>query len=473
MSNIPIIGGPAIADAVSRTDLLLGRRGAIRSLRDADAWFEQRPVQLSAGGDVRSTPDGQAALITVATLLRRAGFPVWTSEPADGDLLVGPYRGRALKDVLSSFGVRYADRGLSLPPAAREVLLGDVQPCLPSSVHLTWDGWVAAVRRPGDRLAERPGCRLAPLLAAALVVSEIMESHLGVLEAGWRDVTMSLWDPTSPEPLLAHGPALRWLPQSWMLVGLGHLGQANAWCISHLPYDDGTGELWLADDDLVTAANISTGILTESSTLTDAYGRPPRKTRVVADAVERAGRVTRLLESRLPTSARFHEGLPRILLVGVDNLDLRRALSDFNWPLAIDAGLGSTPSSFDSIALHAFDGAGVTSHDINAWADGPQPAVADHDGIFDDLRRSGLDECGIVTLASRKVACAYVGMIASSLAISEALRRTMTGPAVGSLSVVLDAHVIRGQQVTATNPRAPLIDAGPRQAAAPQDDAAV
>ena len=455
---------PAVADIVSRTDLLLGRRGAINALADAEGWFEQRPVRITAAPGACSTAEGQSALITLSTLLRRAGFPVQLDRAPSDDILIGPHRGRSLSEVLTGFGVSITETSSRATPnpRAREVLIGDAAVTHPRATQLTWDGWVAAVRQPGDRLQERAGCILAPLLSAALVVSEIMGSHLGVLDACWRDVTSSLWDPLAADPTAAQGPALNWLPVSWLLIGLGHLGQANAWCLAHLPYSDGDGEVWLADDERITKANLSTGVLTEPTALRSDYGRPALKTRLVAAAAERAGRRTRLLESRLSPSAHLLGDGPSIALVGVDNLELRRGLSDLALPLAVDAGLGSTPSSFDSLALHVFASDGPSSHDIAAWSEQPEPTVDTNAPVFEELRRGGLDECGLVTLASKKVACAYVGMTAACLSVAEALRRSLAGPALASASVVLNAQITRGEHVRTADLRVPMVQSEQR-----------
>ena len=91
----------------------------------------------------------------------------------------------------------------------------------------------------------RPICKVS---AAALAVSDIFHYVVGHDDAGWRAVTLSLWDPLATDAERAVGTTLTRLPDQWMLVGLGHLGQAYAWCIGYLPPREREGKIWLCDD---------------------------------------------------------------------------------------------------------------------------------------------------------------------------------------------------------------------------------
>jgi hypothetical protein len=434
--------GQQLSDTISRTNLLLARRGLLTDLTAAGQWFALRGVHIDVGADACQTPSGQAAALTAVTLARRAGLPVTANAIAgDSPVHTGPWRNWKLSAALTELGAIIAAAGQT----KTVVTIGDaLAPPADVRLQVSWDAWIASVRPDGVRLAERDGCALAPIAAAALAVSEIFHHHIGHLDAAYRPVALSLWHPLSPTPETAPGPALARLPNAWMLVGLGHLGQANAWCLSNLPYADGRGELWLVDDDLAAPANISTGVLTTASdVVAGPVGTARRKTRIVAAAAERAGRPTRLVEQRLPSTYRYEPGQADIALIGVDNIDLRRRLTDFGWPLCVDAGLGAGPSSFDTISIHTFP-SDTCSRDIQAWQQPRRSAVDVDVAAFDALLAAGLDQCGVVMLAGQAVAAAFVGMLAACLTVAEVLRRTCGAAGLDALSTSLDIPSPRG-----------------------------
>ena len=284
----------------------------------------------------------------------------------------------------------------------------------------------------------RHGCILAAIAAGALGVSEAFHCFLGHLDAGWRPVSVSLWDPFASRPQEAIGPKLTHLPDEWMLVGLGHLGQAYAWCLGFLPYAPGQGSVWLVDDDYASAANVSTGVLTSPS---DAGPDPRLKTRICSRWLEDAGLRTRLLEWRLPESYHWEPGYPGVALIGVDNFGLRRRLSQIAWPLCVDAGLGSAATSFAAMSLHSFPGQ-LQSSDVVAWSGAAIPAVLPP--ALAELEGTATDQCGVVMLAGQAVGAAFVGTIAGCLVVAEPLRRIAGGAALDALTVSLDLPSPRG-----------------------------
>jgi hypothetical protein len=433
--------GQQLVDATSRTHLLLAHLGLIEDLDEAESWLNSRQIHLMVGVEASRDSFAQAAAATVVTLAQRASFSV-SIEVGDLDAMIssGIGSGQRLPQFLISLGAKIADR----PASAAGVAIGNVQ--APASnrspqIQITWDGWVAGVRPIGQRLGERPGCVLASIAAAALGVSELFLHHIGHVDASWRDVTLSLWDPLSPDPASATGTLLTRLPDRLMLVGLGHLGQAFAWCIAHLPYKQDDGEVWLIDDDCVSAANISTGVLTG---LIDYSREGVQKTRLVGAILEQVGLKTRLLECRLPLSYRWEPGHPDVALIGIDNLGLRRRLSGIEWPLCVDAGLGSTASSFAALSIHSFPGC-QSSTEIESWKESNPPIAADSLApAFLSLTKSTTDQCGMVMLANQAVAAAFVGMVAACLAVSEPLRRLHGGAGIDVVSLSLGLPNPRG-----------------------------
>ena len=436
------VTGQHLVDTTSRTHLLLARAGAVNTLQEAGERLAARHVVVAVGRDACHDPFGQAATLTAVTLAVRASLTV-SVEVDDPQAIVsaGPWRGTELLEALLELGAipRLAADRVSTKsrvtigaPSATTAHADDID------LQVTWDGWVSAVRTAGTRLPERHGCVLAAVAAAALAISEIFLQMTGHLDAGWRALTLSLWDPLATDARTAFGPRLDRLPNQWELIGLGHLGQAAAWCVSLLPYRPGDGETWLVDDDVAKDANVSTGVLT---TIDDAVigptGTARRKTRLVASALERAGRPTRLVEHRLTTQQRWDEARPSVAIIGVDNLQTRRHLSDVGWPLCVDAGLGSTSSSYNALTVYTLDDR-QNSQGIAAWAQSSTQLQTTDIAAFDDLRSKGVDECGIVMLADRAVAAAFVGIIGACLAMSEPLRRLHGAPGFQCVSISLD-----------------------------------
>ena len=210
--------------------------------------------------------------------------------------------------------------------------------------------------------------------------------------------------------------------------------------------------MWLTDDDVAAGANVSTGVLTRLQDAEQTANWPARpKTRLVAAAMENAGARAHLIERRLSPAERWDEHRPSVALLGVDDIVIRRRLSEIGWPLCMDAGLGSTPSSYNSMSIYALDGA-LTSTEISAWRQEHPAAAPDTSGVlYDKLRGEGIDECGVVMLAGRAVAAAFVGMIAACLAISEPLRRLHGGPMLSSLGLSLES----GKPVCGLRPDGP------------------
>lgn len=459
--NVASPTGQQLVDTTSRTHLLLAKAGLVDSLEEAGLWLAARRIAVRVGADACNDEYGQAAALTAVSLAARASIPV-TVTVADprAILSAGPWKGLMLGETLGLLGDLNVHQDNSadviLPPLKAELLIGESTESRRSGasegdiprLQVSWDGWVAGVRSAGERLPERNGCVLAAAAAAALAVSEVFSHLAGHLDAAWRDISLSLWDPLAADPFKTIGPRLDWLPDRWQIVGLGHLGQAAAWCISLLPYPARSGEVWLVDDDFATEANISTGVLTmPSDASVGPAGDALRKTRLVSKALERAGRPTRMIENRLDTNqTRWNPAFPSVALIGVDNLDTRRHLSKVGWPLCVDSGLGSTASSFDALSIYALD-TSQSSAEIMAWRTQEADSGSDPVPAFNELRSQGVDECGIVMLQGRAVGASYVGMTAAALATCEPLRRLHGSPGIRCVGLSLDQGVPTGASV--------------------------
>lgn len=424
------------ADEISRVVLLHLTDGTATSLEDAERLLDARHLTLHPAPGLLTTAAGQAAILTAALTAVRTFGAVHVTLPEDARVRDGVYRGRLLSDTLRQEGAHVNDGPADL--SSTVIVLGSAGEVQPESgglvLHAGWDGWVATVS-PIPRPAVVEGNVLAAIAAAALAVGEAF-AHARALpggDAGYQTLQLNLLGPD-----VTSGPDLRYAPASWWLVGLGHLGQAYGWVISHLPYDDsGSVEVTLQDTDRSSPANHSTSVLTP-------YGsRGVPKARLVAGGLEDAGLRTRIIERPLDENLHLRdEETHTVALIGVDNLPTRRALSAIGWPLAIDVGLGAHTQDHTAISMHRFPGS-KSSHDIPAWQDHSQPerAIPVTPG-FEDLNIR-FDRCGVVTLAGKAIGVPFVGAIAACLAVTEALKQLhgLPGTEVAGLDIATGHHV--------------------------------
>lgn len=421
---------PLRADDVHRTALLAMHDDSQPTLDAALTAHAATGVVLCANEGTCRDVTGQAALLTaVATAVRAFGTVMVLAECPDAMITVGALDGLTLAEVIAQEGARLAPYTTVLETNAWPVILVGADTAPPAHhdrrhpiVRASWSGWVARV---SASLAVDPKpnglCVLSAIAAGAMGVSEAfgaVRARAGS-DAGYRTVELNLWNPDGPAE--DQGPSFAHAPFAWWLVGLGHLGQAFAWVISWLAYEDpSTVEVVLQDTDRTVPANHSTGILTSKGS------NGIRKTRLVASVLERAGFDTRILERRLGADLRAadHEG--HVALLGVDNLPTRRLTSGVGWPFAVDVGLGSGPNDFSSILMRRFPGE-RPSDEIAAWLQQPP----DHTPIpssraFNELQQHG-DACGVVELAGKAVGASFVGVLAATLAIAESSRELHGG----------------------------------------------
>ena len=232
------------------------------------------------------------------------------------------------------------------------LVIGDVmeQPVGSLVLHGTWEGWSGGVvEETKDRLGESVEFPLAGMLAASLGVSEAFQNLRGNVVAGRRSTGLSLWEPRCDwreEP--AYGEACRYLPKRLWLIGLGHLGQAYAWALALLPYEDRSAvDLVLQDFDSIMKANGSTGMLSDDSLVGQ------KKTRVVSGRLEALGFNTNITERYFDSATRRSVNEPSVALVGVDDPAPRRHLEGAGFDLIVDAGLGGGPRNYLDILIHS------------------------------------------------------------------------------------------------------------------------
>jgi len=430
-----------VSDRFSRTAKILVDSGQA-TLDDAETILQSETIGIVAGPDVAQSRAAQTALLTAVNLAARAVGDVPVVIPpnaATASVRTSWFKGERLSDAVRVLGGHIVPLRppLGTFPAptlfiAAQVPPGWRGPCL----TVTWQSWVGHVSASGERLAEDDAMSLAPVTAAAIAVAESFQYLRGRPEAAYRDVTLDLWSPLHsghPDSPGRHAPPAIYAPHSWALIGLGHLGQANAWCVGLLPYvDPGECLIELIDDDVVDASNATTGALIH----TDSIG--VKKTRVVAAALDGIGFDTTVVELRIDARRIHQPGEPEVALVGVDRPEPRKLLTSLRYPLAVDAGLGTGAVGYTGITINSFPG-GRDSHAISAWSTTPAQFtnVQDAPDAYRSAVAAGADACGLLTLANKSAAAAFVGMTAAALTVSEPLRRLHQAESLGLISLDL------------------------------------
>ncbi len=394
--------------------------------------LKQFGLTICVGAEIARSAHHQVALLTLINTARRTllgGIEVSGLPDCASLTRLAPDRS-LIEAVRELGGVPVSGIRAGWPAA----LIGDVDaisaaaPCW----RVTWEGWRGGVvpARAGRRLAESDAITLSPALAAAACAAEAFSYHAGDHPmAGRRAAGLSLWHPErdwlvgDPDE-----PALAYLPSRLWLIGLGNLGQAFAWLIAALPYEDPTQvQLVLQDFDRIAPSNDSTSLLSFNADI----GR--MKSRAVGEWLEARGFETFLEERRFGSWTQRSDDEPGAALCGLDNALARAALDDAGFDLVIEAGLGAGPQAFRSISMHTFP---ASRSPAEIWSRQVSLAADNYEGqpAYRALKEAGMDPCGLAQLASRTVGVPFVGLIAGCLVISELLRRLNGGVALEFIS---------------------------------------
>ena len=342
-------------DSLHRTAKYFMDTGQAQTVYAAMELLHRFGLTVHVGEEIASSADHQTALLTLVNTARRTllgGIEVVGLPDVKCVTLLAP--NQSLRNVVGELGGRLVTHARSAWPSA---VIGTVEvatealPCW----RLTWDGWRGGVIpvRDAVRLSDENLFGIAPALAAGICAAEAFAFHAGDnVMAGRRATGLSMWSPgrdwlapDSTEPMIAYLPSRLWI------IGLGNLGQAFAWVLACLPYNDPSQvQLTLQDFDRIADSNDSTSLL---SHLAD-VGR--KKTRVVADWLEERGFETFLEERQFGPWIQRAGDEPRVALCGIDNPNGRAALEKSGFGLVVEAGLGAGPQEFRSISTHSFPG---------------------------------------------------------------------------------------------------------------------
>jgi hypothetical protein len=357
--------------------------------------------------------------LTIVNIGRRALLGgVFIEGDLDAPLLVPMPGHRDLAAAVQALGGLIVDE---FPATMPTVSVGTVEP--PRDEHdvclaVTFCGWRGGVVPSCKTALVKTARAIAPaaILAAALAVSEVFQHFRGNPMAGRRSLGLSLWSPEHADWQHApDGPLEILLPSRLWLIGLGHLGQAYLWVLGLLPYQSPAEvSLYLQDFDRLAESNDSTSLLTDEGLIGEL------KTRAIAQWAEARGFDTRIIERPFPGGIKVIGDEPRLALGGVDNPQARAHYEDAGFEWVVEAGLGSGPTEYLALRLHTFP-ATTTARD--KWGDvhGHRDPVTTA-AAYQDLVAQGMDECGLVRLATRSVGAPFVGTVAASLVVSEVLR---------------------------------------------------
>lgn len=411
--------------------------GTAVSLQDAKRIVSQYVLQIRVADSVARSETDQAILLTAVNAgVRAFGGGVHVQMGADFELLTRWDEGRPVKEVLAEFeitdfeGVRFVDE---LDPEKPTIVIGDVTWQGRMPLYATWEGWAGGVvPEPDEQLPQHAEFALTSVLVGGLAVSEAFQRTRGYKIAATRPVGVSLWRPDLDwkDPAAA-GPALHYIPDNFWLLGLGHLGQANAWALGFLPFarhELGNVTVMLQDFDKVVRANEATSLLVRKR-------QRGSKTRLVEEEMCKLGFTVLRADRRFDRHTHRNDAEPaepRLALAGFDKIEPRRLLDDAGFDFIVDVGIGAGPEEYLDISLHTFPGSRTAQA---VFADGSAATDADElvnqpayeKAAADALQRGehGSTEaakCGLLNLAGATVAAAFVGTVAGALAVSEMLR---------------------------------------------------
>lgn len=433
---VPVVEPELDRDRVNRTALQLFRAGRAETLEAAEDALRHLVLQVNAGSGLERDPGAQAALLTIVNAGARAflgGVRVQVSD--DAELSTGWARGRTISESVRALGGEVVHVH---EPAHPTIVVG-ASPARAATGSIvcvaTCNGWAGGVLQPDTEAPPASGIAPAGVLAGGIALSECFQHCGGSVEAGRREAGLSLWAPDTPwlEPAAA-GPALEYLPDRLWLLGLGHLGQANAWTLGMLPYTTRSAAcVYLLDTDEIVLGNHATGLLSNDVDVGQ------MKTRVVAAALEAVGLRTMIVERLFDEHTWPRDDEPRLALAGFDSPVPRRQLGEKRFARVVDAGLGNGPDEYLDILLHTFPS---PEDPATAFADEPREAPSALPPPFakeaERLIAGGADaaatQCGMTEIAGITVGAAFVGATAAALTVGDILRRLHGGTEISVLA---------------------------------------
>lgn len=410
-----------------RTVKLALDTGEVSSVEEADHLFAGYRLLLEAGPEIARSPTLQAALLTAVNTGRRCFLGgVHIAGNLDVPLRVPWYQYRSLKDAVIDLQGQPIE---ATDPTFPCVVFGNTKNTTGNgafAVRATFEGWAGGILPVEDthRLPERQEFTPSGVLAGALAVAEAFQHVRGSnTQAGRRAVGLSLWMPEKTICWLeeqAFGPKLDILPSRLWLIGLGHLGQAYLWTLGLLPYARPEEvQFVLQDFDALVLANDSTSLLTTQALIGE------KKTRSLARWCAARGFQSVIQERRFRNNFRIDDDDPAIALCGIDNTLGRATLEDVGFRRVIEAGLGRGTEEYLAFQVHTFPAQRSARIRWGGSTERSADQALFHLPAYQSLAASGLDQCGLTTLAGRSVGASFVGAVTATMVIAELLRLVM------------------------------------------------
>ncbi len=409
----------------NRLALGLARQRRIH-YREAEAILRSLTLKLVIDAASCRSVAFQAGLLTAFNTGNRAFLGgVGVEMPADVELLLPLPGFRSLNEALGITG--FTPREIN---ASSQTIYFGHTPAEPgaSSCRVDCDGWRGVVSDfdcPASfGYGNSDDIALGGIFAGGLAVHRCFLKAANIPARSLESpLGLSLWSPGSDwRKPVSSSPLLCNLPNRFWVLGLGHLGQAFLWILALLPFPNRQEVQFLLQDfDVIETANVGSGLLCTP----EAVGR--KKVRHCAAWLERFGFVTAITERKYTEHDRKGEDEPGIALCGFDRARPRRFLGKTGFGMAVECGLGDSPTDFDCIHIHTFPNSQDSPESL--WEkvqDGPRKIRDEDVALFSE----GRHECGQLAIdtAGKAVSTSFVGAMAGAMVVSELLRTFNSGP---------------------------------------------
>lgn len=418
------------AESVNRLALSIMEKESVNYSKAMEK-LGQLKLQIVCGPQIAVSEMKQVCLITAVNSGARAflgGVSVVVPDLNIRNLT--RLKGETLISILSSFGAHTStDKKENFDGFTLSI---DLPADLDMELQMVSNSWQGGVVPPGYHitLTEDEQLPLGAVAAAAIGVGVAFFRLSGIdIHTASKPTGISLWSPGS-DWQIAPDNIIDQLPEKLWFLGLGHLGQAFLWNFSLLPFQSPEKvSIMLQDDDYISKANYSAGLLTSLEDVRK------RKTTVARNWLSQFGFNTHITERRFDNNTVRAGEEPYIAVCGFDNGPSRRRLENAGFDLVIEAGLGGQLDNFDDILIHGFPS---VHHRAEKLWETPEEGGLLHAKVLEQFASDDPNVvCGMLadTIAGKAISTSFVGALAGALVIAEIVRAANCGPRFDFISV--------------------------------------